>query len=94
MHAVLIQVPFVRRSHKRPHPADDMDDLALSKFSVKRHEVMDEEGYHSGTTAVVCILKGDELTVANAGDSRCVVSSKGLFYLHICTSVQCIQLCK
>lgn len=38
---------------------------------------MDEEGYHSGTTAVVCILKGDELTVANAGDSRCVVSSKG-----------------
>ena len=54
-----------------------MDDLTLSEYSAKRHEIMDEEGYHSGTTAVVCILKGDELTVANAGDSRCVVSSKG-----------------
>lgn len=72
-----LQIPFTRKSRKRPHPDDDMDDLALSEYCAKRHEIMDEEGYHSGTTAVVCILKGDELTVANAGDSRCVVSSKG-----------------
>lgn len=71
-----MQIPFLR-SHKRPHPEDDVDDLALSEYSAKRREIMDEEGYHSGTTAVVCIVKGDELTVANAGDSRCVVSSKG-----------------
>lgn len=69
---------FLRGSRKRPHPADDMDDLTLREYSAKRREVMDEEGFHSGTTAVVCVLKGDELTVANAGDSRCVVSSKGL----------------
>ena len=54
-----------------------MDDLTLSEFHAKRREIMDEEGFHSGTTAVVCVLKGVELTVANAGDSRCVVSSKG-----------------
>ena len=70
-------MPLTRRTRRRPHPSDDVDDLTLTEYSAKRHEVMDEEGYHSGTTAVVCILKGDELTVANAGDSRCVVSSKG-----------------
>ena len=71
-----MQLPFARRSRKRPHPDNDIDDLTPSEYSAKMHEVMDE-GYHSGTTAVVCILKGNELTVANAGDSRCVVSSKG-----------------
>ena len=71
-----MQIPFLR-SRKRLHPEDDMDDLTLSEYSAKRREIMDEEGYHSGTTAVVCIIRGDELTVANAGDSRCVVSSKG-----------------
>ena len=43
----------------------------------------DKEGFHSGTTAVVCLLRGAEggcrgtLFVANAGDSRCVLSSDG-----------------
>lgn len=39
---------------------------------------MDDEGYHSGTTAVVSVLSEDMITVANAGDSRCVVSLKGM----------------
>ena len=91
--ACAIQVPFTRRSRKRPHPDDDIDDLTLSEYSAKRHEVMDEEGYHSGTTAVVCILKGDELTVANAGDSRCVVSSKGQHLYQVPNKTFIAYLC-
>lgn len=34
-------------------------------------------GYDSGCTAVVALLRGDQLFVANAGDSRCVVSRDG-----------------
>ncbi|CAD6236894.1 GSCOCG00008284001-RA-CDS [Cotesia congregata] len=39
---------------------------------------MDEEpGSDSGCTAVVAILRGDDLFVANAGDSRCVLCRDG-----------------
>ena len=31
----------------------------------------------SGTTAVVAVLKGKQLHVANAGDSRCIISRAG-----------------
>lgn len=34
-------------------------------------------GLSSGCTAVVALLRGNELYVANAGDSRCVVSRNG-----------------
>uniref|UniRef100_A0A4W5N017 Protein phosphatase 1G n=1 Tax=Hucho hucho TaxID=62062 RepID=A0A4W5N017_9TELE len=34
-------------------------------------------GSDSGTTAVVALIRGKQLIVANAGDSRCVVSEKG-----------------
>ncbi|XP_071965767.1 protein phosphatase 1G-like [Antedon mediterranea] len=37
----------------------------------------EEPGSDSGCTAVVAILKGQELIVANAGDSRCVLSRGG-----------------
>ncbi|XP_044733042.1 probable protein phosphatase 2C 58 [Chrysoperla carnea] len=37
----------------------------------------EEPGFDSGCTAVVALLRGDELYVANAGDSRCIVSRKG-----------------
>ncbi|XP_015428566.1 PREDICTED: probable protein phosphatase CG10417 [Dufourea novaeangliae] len=37
----------------------------------------EEPGYDSGCTAVVAILKGNELYVANAGDSRCVLCRDG-----------------
>lgn len=34
-------------------------------------------GSDSGTTAVVALIRGKQLIVANAGDSRCVVSEAG-----------------
>uniref|UniRef100_A0A673KV07 Protein phosphatase 1G n=1 Tax=Sinocyclocheilus rhinocerous TaxID=307959 RepID=A0A673KV07_9TELE len=37
----------------------------------------EEPGSDSGTTAVVALIRGKQLIVANAGDSRCVVSEKG-----------------
>lgn len=37
----------------------------------------EEPGSDSGCTAVVALLKGDKLYVANAGDSRCVVCRDG-----------------
>ncbi|CAL9161850.1 probable protein phosphatase 2C 11 [Musa acuminata AAA Group] len=46
-----------------------------------------EEGPHSdfsgptsGSTACVAIMRGNQLVVANAGDSRCVISRKGQAY--------------
>lgn len=37
----------------------------------------EEPGKSSGSTAIVCLLKGRDLFVANAGDSRCVISRNG-----------------
>ncbi|CAG2160671.1 unnamed protein product [Oppiella nova] len=37
----------------------------------------EKPGYDSGCTAVVALLRGSQLFVANAGDSRCVVSRNG-----------------
>lgn len=37
----------------------------------------EEPGSDSGTTAVVALIRGKQLIVANAGDSRCVVSENG-----------------
>ncbi|XP_028258342.1 protein phosphatase 1G isoform X2 [Parambassis ranga] len=37
----------------------------------------EEPGSDSGTTAVVALIRGKQLIVANAGDSRCVVSEHG-----------------
>lgn len=37
----------------------------------------EEPGSDSGTTAVVALIRGKQLIVANAGDSRCVVSECG-----------------
>lgn len=36
-----------------------------------------QPGSDSGCTAVVAVLKGNELYVANAGDSRCVLCRDG-----------------
>lgn len=36
-----------------------------------------QPGSDSGTTAVVALIRGRQLIVANAGDSRCVVSEGG-----------------
>ena len=44
-------------------------DLLISLFQV---------GYDSGTTAIVALLRGNQLTVANVGDSRCVLCRNGI----------------
>ncbi|XP_070161925.1 protein phosphatase 1G [Polyergus mexicanus] len=53
---------------------EDIDD------SDEDHDIMinlEKPGSDSGCTAVVAILKGNELYVANAGDSRCVLCRDG-----------------
>ncbi|EDW72083.1 uncharacterized protein Dwil_GK10630 [Drosophila willistoni] len=52
----------------------DEDQLANDKFCAN---MIEEPGKDSGCTAVVCLLNGRDLYVANAGDSRCVVSRNG-----------------
>ncbi|XP_011694924.1 PREDICTED: probable protein phosphatase CG10417 [Wasmannia auropunctata] len=47
---------------------DDTDDLMVNS---------EKPGSDSGCTAVVAVLKGNELYVANAGDSRCVLCRDG-----------------
>merc|ERR1719334_1749440 len=37
----------------------------------------EEPGFDSGCTACLALVKGNELFVANVGDSRCVVSRRG-----------------
>ncbi|XP_049866905.1 uncharacterized protein LOC126367438 isoform X2 [Pectinophora gossypiella] len=46
---------------------EDGDELSLTE----------EPGNDSGCTAVVALLKGNELYVANAGDSRCIICRDG-----------------
>ena len=65
-------------SRKRHHPDcgydDDTNDDNPKKFNPRG---LDKQGYRSGTTAVVGILRENDLIVANAGDSKCVLASKG-----------------
>lgn len=65
----------VEVSRKRPHP--DNEDYLLSPQTFSKRRESSEEGHESGTTAVVCLLRGTQVLVANAGDSRCVMSSNG-----------------
>lgn len=44
----------------------------------------EEPGSDSGCTAVIALLKGRELYVANAGDSRCIVCRNGKCYSFFC----------
>jgi protein phosphatase 1G len=51
----------------------------------------DFEGPTCGSTACVAIIRNDQLVVANAGDSRCVISRKG----QVCeTSVTLVLIAK
>ncbi|XP_064411522.1 protein phosphatase 1G [Latimeria chalumnae] len=52
--------------------AEEEDDMMLPGMDGK-----EEPGSDSGTTAVVALIRGKQLIVANAGDSRCVVSEGG-----------------
>lgn len=54
---------------------DDGEDIDLA--------MKDKPGFDSGCTAVVALLQGNELYVANAGDSRCIVCRNGKFLITI-----------
>ncbi|XP_026149996.1 protein phosphatase 1G isoform X2 [Mastacembelus armatus] len=51
---------------------EEEDEMCLPGMDGK-----EEPGSDSGTTAVVALIRGKQLIVANAGDSRCVVSERG-----------------
>ncbi|XP_048371604.1 protein phosphatase 1G [Sphaerodactylus townsendi] len=51
---------------------DEDEDMMLAGMEGK-----EKPGSDSGTTAVVALIRGKQLIVANAGDSRCVVSEAG-----------------
>lgn len=53
---------------------DDDSDCRMRTFTSSMRE---EPGTDSGCTAVVALLHGDKLYVANAGDSRCIVCRDG-----------------
>lgn len=53
---------------------EDEDDINY-EFTKSMRE---EPGFDSGCTAVVALLRENDLYVANAGDSRCIVSRNGL----------------
>ncbi|XP_054584027.1 protein phosphatase 1G isoform X2 [Eptesicus fuscus] len=66
--------------------SDKLPRVAKSKFfedsedesdEAEEEEEDSEPGSDSGTTAVVALIRGKQLIVANAGDSRCVVSEAG-----------------
>ncbi|KAL4640865.1 protein phosphatase 1G-like [Arapaima gigas] len=53
------------------------DDEEEEEMCLPGMDGKEEPGSDSGTTAVVSLIRGKHLIVANAGDSRCVVSEKG-----------------
>ncbi len=64
-----------RKSRKREYPEDeDMEESSPKKSNPRS---LAKQGYRSGTTAVVGILREKKFIVANAGDSKCVLSSRG-----------------
>ncbi|KAK0177558.1 hypothetical protein PV328_001599 [Microctonus aethiopoides] len=56
---------------------DDDDDKVQVDETADQSEIDKQPGYKSGCAAVVAILKGNDLYVANAGDSRCVLCRDG-----------------
>lgn len=56
---------------------DDSDDVLDDEDEAFMSSIVEEPGKDSGCTAVVALLHGKDLYVANAGDSRCVVCRNG-----------------
>ncbi|XP_037553418.1 protein phosphatase 1G [Nematolebias whitei] len=56
---------------------EDSEDEDEGEMCLPGMDGKEEPGSDSGTTAVVALIRGKQLIVANAGDSRCVVSERG-----------------
>lgn len=56
---------------------EDSEDEDEEETCLPGMDGKEEPGSDSGTTAVVALIRGKQLIVANAGDSRCVVSERG-----------------
>uniref|UniRef100_A0A3Q1CPA3 Protein phosphatase 1G n=1 Tax=Amphiprion ocellaris TaxID=80972 RepID=A0A3Q1CPA3_AMPOC len=56
---------------------DSEDEEEEEEMCLPGMDGKEEPGSDSGTTAVVALIRGKQLIVANAGDSRCVVSERG-----------------
>lgn len=56
---------------------DDEEDEIDDDESDFTRNMKDEPGFDSGCTAVVALMRGNALYVANAGDSRCIVCRDG-----------------
>ncbi|XP_072320986.1 protein phosphatase 1G isoform X2 [Eucyclogobius newberryi] len=56
---------------------EDSEDEDEEEMCLPGMDGKEEPGSDSGTTAVVALIRGKQLIVANAGDSRCVVSEHG-----------------
>uniref|UniRef100_A0A2M4ABA6 protein-serine/threonine phosphatase n=2 Tax=Anopheles triannulatus TaxID=58253 RepID=A0A2M4ABA6_9DIPT len=56
---------------------EEEEDYMNEEDEAFMRNISDEPGKDSGCTAVVALLHGKDLYVANAGDSRCVVCRKG-----------------
>ncbi|KAM6943439.1 protein phosphatase 1G isoform 2-T2 [Xenentodon cancila] len=56
---------------------EDSEDEDEEEMCLPGMDGKEEPGSDSGTTAVVALIRGKQLIVANSGDSRCVVSERG-----------------
>lgn len=57
---------------------DEDEDILDDEDDEFTRNITEEPGSDSGCTAVVALLKGNQLYVANAGDSRCIVCRNGM----------------
>ena len=77
----------VDRTPLLPDPASSSEDESAADPSAQGADKPymlfrkgEREGFESGSTAVVCVIRDGNVVVANAGDSRCVLCRKGEAY--------------
>lgn len=76
--------------------SDNVEDLNDGERHFKyRKSIKHDPGMEGGCTAVVAILRDNELYVANAGDSRCIICRQGTynFLKGIVSNSQVFYLC-
>ncbi|KOB68061.1 Protein phosphatase 1G [Operophtera brumata] len=56
---------------------DEEEESSTDEDEEEELNMQEEPGNDSGCTAVVALLRGSELFVANAGDSRCIICREG-----------------